>query len=400
MNGIKNGMKNRIKNGKIKRLFSIFIVSMMMVCLVACGTDNASGDVVENTSAEVSVNTEVSDEKENVVDTTNNTADNTSGNESVNTESGNEVVDLSVTYPVTITDQAGREIVIEKEPETLVSGYYISSSLLIALELDDRLVGIEAKAAKRPIYKLAAKELIDLPSVGSAKEFDLEGCAALNADLVILPLKLKDTAATLEELGIQTVLVNPESEALLTEMIDIIATATNTVARAEELKNFINSTKDMLAEKLANVEAKNVYLAGNSSVLSTAGNKMYQNGMIELAGGKNVASEVDDKYWVEIDYEQLLAWNPDYIIIAAEAEYTAEDVLADATLSECSAVVNGNVYKMPSDAEAWDSPVPSGILGSVWVAGILHSDVISSEESDNIIEEFYETFYGFKYSEK
>ena len=35
-----------------------------------------------------------------------------------------------------------------------------------------------------PTYR-QAKELIDLPSVGSAKEFDLEGCAALNADLVI-----------------------------------------------------------------------------------------------------------------------------------------------------------------------------------------------------------------------
>ena len=39
-------------------------------------------------------------------------------------------------YPITITDQAGREVVIEKEPQKLVSGYYISTSLLIALDLD------------------------------------------------------------------------------------------------------------------------------------------------------------------------------------------------------------------------------------------------------------------------
>ena len=82
------------------------------------------------------------------------------------------------TYPITVTDQAGRAVTIEKSPEKLVSGYYISTSLLIALGLDDQMVGIEAKANKRAIYRLSAPELMDLPSVGSAKEFDLEGCAA------------------------------------------------------------------------------------------------------------------------------------------------------------------------------------------------------------------------------
>ena len=97
-------------------------------------------------------------------------------------------------YPITVTDQAGREVTIEDEPEKLVSGYYISTSLLIALGLDDKLVGIEAKADKRAIYRLSAPALIELPNVGTAKEFDLEGCAALEPDLVLLPLKLKSAA--------------------------------------------------------------------------------------------------------------------------------------------------------------------------------------------------------------
>ena len=101
-----------------------------------------------------------------------------------------------------MTDQLGRQVVIEEEPQTIVSGYYISSSLLIALGQQDKLVGIEAKADSRPIYSLAAPELLELPSVGTAKEFDLEGCAALNPDLVILPAKLKETIPALEELGL------------------------------------------------------------------------------------------------------------------------------------------------------------------------------------------------------
>ena len=61
-------------------------------------------------------------------------------------------------FPVTVTDAAGREVTIEQAPQRLVSGYYITTSMLIALGLEDRLVGIEAKADSRPIYALAAPE--------------------------------------------------------------------------------------------------------------------------------------------------------------------------------------------------------------------------------------------------
>lgn len=59
-------------------------------------------------------------------------------------------------YPMTLTDQAGRQVTVDARPERLVSGYYISTSLLIALGLEDKLVGVEAKADKRAIYRLAA----------------------------------------------------------------------------------------------------------------------------------------------------------------------------------------------------------------------------------------------------
>lgn len=307
---------------------------------------------------------------------------------------------LKVTYPVTVTDQAGRTVTIEKEPTKLVSGYYISTSLLIALDLDDKMVGIEAKANKRPLYKLSAKKIIDLPSVGTAKEFDLEGCIALQPDLVILPLKLKSAAESLEKVGIKAILVNPESEKLLDEMIEVVSTATNTKEKAKDLVSFIDDKKQVLANATKSEEAKTVYLAGNSSVLSTAGKNMYQSSMIAMAGGKNVAESIEDKSWAETSYEQILAWDPEYIIIAADAEYPVAEVLSNAALANCKAVKNGKVYKLPSDVEAWDSPVPSGILGSVWVANVLHPEAVSDKTAESIFEEFYERFYNFKYSEK
>lgn len=314
-------------------------------------------------------------------------------------DSGQEADDLKVPteYPVTLTDQAGRSVTIAEEPQRLVSGYYISTSLLIALDLEEKLVGIEAKADKRNIYRLSAPELIELPNVGSAKEFDLEGCAALEPDLVILPLKLQNAAEALESLGISVLLVNPENQELLTEMVCLIANATNSQEPARELLEFTAAQEAFLAEALKGAEAPSVYLAGNSSMLSTAGDAMYQSDMIRLGGGVNAAGEITDTYWVEISYEQLLAWNPEYIILASDADYSVEDVLADPNLADCEAVVNGDVYQMPDKAEAWDSPVPGGILGAVWLSGVLHPDVADSR--DKIIDDYYEMFYGFVYSE-
>ena len=305
----------------------------------------------------------------------------------------------STVYPITVTDQAGREVTIEAEPQTLVSGYYISTSALIALELDDRMVGIEAKADKRPIYRRSAPELIELPSVGTAKEFDLEGCAALDPDLVILPLKLKDAAASLEALGIDVLLVNPENQTLLNDMISLIAEAANAGDRADALLDFTAEKQQYLEQTLTDAPTPSVYLAGNSDFLSTAGADMYQSDLIRLAGGVNAAAEISDTYWVDISYEQLLTWNPEYIILASDASYTAADVLADPNLAGCTAVENGNVYQMPGDAEAWDSPVPGGILGAVWLAQVLHPDLITAEDASALYNDYYETFYGFVYNE-
>ena len=197
-------------------------------------------------------------------------------------------------------------------------------------------------------------------------------------------MKLKDAAQSLSELDIPVLLVNPESEDQLEQMIELVSTATNTKENADALLSYIDEKKEMLEKDLSGVDAESVYLAGNSSLLSTAGPAMYQSGLIELAGGKNAASEITDTYWAEISYEQLLAWDPSYIILASDAEYTPEDVL------------NGNVYAIPGDIEALDSPVPGGILASIWLAGILHPDQVSADMYTEEKAAFYETFYGIK----
>ena len=300
-------------------------------------------------------------------------------------------------FPVTVTDAAGREVVIAEKPETLVSGYYISTSVLIALGLQDELVGIEAKAKSRPIYALAAPELLELPTVGTAKEFDMETCLSLEPDLVVLPLKLNDAAATLEELGVNALLVNPEDMSLLKDTVTLLSAATGMDGSA--LLGFYDEKEAFLTDLLADAERPSVYLAGNISYLSTAGEAMYQNTLIDLGGGANVAAEIADNYWTEISYEQLLAWNPEVIVIAAEAEYTRDDLMGDAQLQDVDAVTNGRVYALPDSIEAWDSPVPGALLGSLWMANALHEDLYTWEQFASDAADFYHTFYGIEIDE-
>ena len=139
----------------MKKIVSIALALVMMITLVACGSNGQQdGDALNSGS--------------------------------------------QAQYPMTVVDQSGRQVTIEKEPEKIVSGYYISTSLLIGLGLEDKVVGIENMAEKRPVYKLSAPHFLELPGLGTVKEFDIEGCAALEPDLVILPLKLSGTVETLE----------------------------------------------------------------------------------------------------------------------------------------------------------------------------------------------------------
>lgn len=314
-----------------------------------------------------------------------------------------------VTYPVTVKDMAGREVTLEKQPERIVSGYYISSSACIALGLTDKMVGIEDKSTKRPIYKLAAPALIDLPNVGSAKAFDLEACIATEPDLVILPMKQKDTAQTLQEMGIATLLVLPESHEQLIEMFTLIGTATNTVEQAEKLISYYNTKLSAVTELTRDIpddEKPVVYLGSTSDILRTAPREMYQASLITTAGGKNAGDVLEGSSWTDIDNETFLTMNPDVIVIPTDnfavssPDYTAEDVMNNPTFSDVTAVKNGAVYQMPVGYEAWDSPVPSGILGTLWMLKTLHPELYPAEQFAADVNEFYTVFYGFSVNER
>lgn len=296
---------------------------------------------------------------------------------------------------IRLTDQAGREIQMEKPAETIVSCYYVTTYATIALGISDRVVGLEKKADTRPIYQMAAPDLLEKTAVGTLKEFNVEGTAALNPDLVLMPKKLMENADTLTSLGINVLVVDPENQEKLNEMLTLIGKAAGVEDKAQALIQYNEEQLKRMQGLVSELDKPVVYLAGNSDYLTTAPAAMYQNSLIEQAGGVNAAADLDGDYWTQVSYESLLTMAPEVIVLPSKASYSKADLLADEQLKDLPAVKNGAVYQMPQSIEEWDSPIPSGILGSMWLTSLLHPDAYSFETFVQDAQSFYKEFYGF-----
>ena len=350
-----------MKNGFLKRTAALVLALSMALGCAAC-SNGAGGSASGNVSASGSAPAESASQAED---------------------------------QIVLTDQAGREVVLEGPAQSIVSCYYISTYAAIALGAEDRVVGLEKKADTRPIYQMAAPELLEKPQVGTMKELDVEATAALEPELVIMPQALVDYADTLTQLGIPVLAVNPESHEALVEMLQLMGTALGLEDRAEALTSYYQEQLDRMAELTQDTEAPVVYMGSNSSFLATAPASMYQSTLIRQAGGVNAGDSLEGDYWTDVSYEDVLAMAPQVIVLPAGAEYTVQDVAEDPQLSALPAVQDGAVYQMPGGIEEWDSPVPSGILGTMWMTSVLHPDVYSFEEFTADAQDFYQTFYGF-----
>lgn len=302
---------------------------------------------------------------------------------------------------IIVTDQLGREVEIDKVPEKIVSSYYISTSLLVNLGVKDKLVGIEGKANTRELYKKASPELIDLPTVGNSKEINVEECASLEADLVIIPARLESFIEKFEALNIPVIAIEPETLDGFMESVDLLSKAVGKEEEGKELNAYYKSIIEKVEGLTKDVTDKpKVYLSGSDSILKTCTSKMYQNYLIELCGGENVTSNLTDGYWSNISVEELIKYNPEKIYMVGYATYSKEDVLKDSTLQTIEAIKNKDVYTFPSTLEAWDYPTPSSILGMLWLTNNLYPEKYSEEEYKMDATEFYKKFYGIDVTEE
>jgi len=298
--------------------------------------------------------------------------------------------------PITVTDQAGREVTLEAPAEKIVSCYYLVTASLLTLGQKDKIVGIEMKADTRELYKLCAPEFLELPGVGSGKETNIEAIAALEPDLVLLPNKQVEAAGTLADLGIPTAVVEPETYEAFNELLTMLGKLCGCEGEAEKLIAYYDGVVDRVTALTKDAERPSVYLCGSASHLRACTGGMYQREMIEMAGGTCVSAELEGAGWADISAEQLAAWDPEVIFAVQYAEYALDDIRNDAALSGLKAVAEDKLYTVPSQIEAWDYPQPSSILGLLWMTHILHPELMGEEDYVKEARQFYQTYFGIE----
>ena len=118
----------------------------------------------------------------------------------------------ATTYPLTLTDDEGREVTLEAEPERIVSLAPSSTEIVCALEACDRIVGVNDFRDGFPTDVLAALE--DVPNVASFTGVDREAVVDVEPDLVLAAgnnLTPPADIAALDELGYAVLVLYPES---------------------------------------------------------------------------------------------------------------------------------------------------------------------------------------------
>jgi len=102
----------------------------------------------------------------------------------------------------------------------------------------------------------------------------------------------------------------------------------------------------------------------------TAGRQSYLSDLIALAGGINVAGNVDQPY-PNLSAEAIVAMDPDVLIVARDTPF-GPDVRAREPWRSMRAVHDGEVFSPPND-DVLERPGPRVVQGLAWLAHALHS---------------------------
>lgn len=143
-----------------------------------------------------------------------------------------------------------------------------------------------------------------------------------------------------------------------------------------------------------------VYFAG-IDLLTTYGNLSDIPELIHAAGGRAVTAELKAGERTPINFEQLAAYNPDYIFIdhgGINDRNTVEELLgstySDGRYNMLTAVKQKQVYLSPSGVYYWDMGLQK-ILLLLNMAKILHPDLFADLDMKAELQYFYKTFYQY-----
>ena len=285
-------------------------------------------------------------------------------------------VEASVAYPLSLTDDAGRSVTLEADPERIVSLAPSNTEIVCALGACDQLVGVNDFRDGLPDDVLA--ELEDVPDVASFTGVDAEAVVAADADLVLAAgneLTSSADIATLTGLGLPVIVLYPESLAEVYADIELIGEAIDARQDAAEL---VADMQDRVVAVEAAVadrpQPRTFYEVGLfEGVIYTAGEDSFLAALITTGGGDPITG---DPLATSIQLEELVAADPELILLgdaAYDPTITPESVSARPGWGEMTAVAEGRVLAMPEDVLI-TRPGPRIVDGLEALAAAIHPD--------------------------
>ena len=313
-----------------------------------------------------------------------------------------------------ITDMAGRKVTVPAA-ENIESVFSTGpvAAIFLYMVAPDKLLGwnYELNDVEKSII---LDKYQDLPNFGMGDAVNYEAVIAANPTIAINSGKINDAMvsdcdALSESLGIPVVAVDNElnnsAEAFrfMGELLGVEDHAEELAQYAEQVFTDINALSDIPEEKKVSV-----YFGNGEDSLETAPRGSQHAQILDAINAVNVADlELGDGSRVQISAEQLLAWDPDVIVVNGEPKAdksgssAAEDILSNPDYASLKAVQDQKVYGTPNAPFSWvDRPAgPNRLIGMRWFSALIYPEYIKCDINEEI-HKFFDLFYHVDLSDE
>jgi iron complex transport system substrate-binding protein len=274
-----------------------------------------------------------------------------------------------------IEDGLGRELILDEPAQRVVSLAPSNTEILFAVGAGDQVIG-------RDEFSDYPDQANTLPSVGGGfGDYNLEAIVDLEPDLVLAAeINTPEQVKALEDLGLTVFLLpNPTS---LEEMYGNLLTVAKLTGHESETEELVEELRDRVSQVEMGIESAEDQPttfyeldATDPSAPWTAGSGTFINTLITMAGGVNIASDIEGQY-LQISVEELLVRDPQVILLGDSAYgVTAESLSERPGWNNISAIVNSRVYAF--DDNLVSRPGPRLVDGLEELARLLHPNLFT-----------------------
>lgn len=313
-----------------------------------------------------------------------------------------------------ITDMAGRKVTVPaaEDIESVFSTGPVAA-IFMYMVAPDKLLGwnYELNDVEKSII---LEKYHNLPNFGMGDAINYEAVIAANPTIVLNCGKINDAMvsdcdALSKSLGIPVIAVDNElnnsAEAFrfMGELLGVEDHAEELAEYSEKIFTDIASLADIPED-----EKVSVYFGNGEDSLETAPRGSQHAQILDAVNVTNVADlELGDGSRVQISAEQLLAWNPDVIVVNGEPKAdksgnsAAEDILSNPDYASLKAVQDNKVYGTPNAPFSWvDRPAgPNRLIGMRWLSAVVYPEYIKCDVNEEI-REFFNLFYHVDLSDE